>query len=451
MNRPVHPAIRATLLSTILLASAGAAADPAPPVPPLPPATPSNLVPPPPDAVIRSTANALRKVSFAQAIQLALEQASDARIAADEVARAAALLAEAAAALRPVLGVAGTYQQLEADRTVSGRQTTAAESFLGQVTVAMPIMNFRERADRQRAADQLEVERTTAATIRRTVAIQAGRAYLAVFAAKRIIEVAEQARETAAAHVTFATQRTAGGIGTELDIVRAQAELATDESNLASAETALVQAEEALGVITGQSAPLGSTDEPNLDAGPDTAGVVKRADVVAGERRLASAEWSRGAQWAEWVPTLSINGNAFYTTPQIDPTPRLGFQVLAVLAMPLYDGGFRDGLRQERDAVLAEAREELAQLERSASSEVRASQDAVRRAREARDASHRSADLAARALELANVAYSGGTGTSLEVIDAQRSARDAATQAVIADDGLRQAEFGLLAATGHVP
>jgi outer membrane protein TolC len=119
--------------------------------------------------------------------------------------------------------------------------------------------------------------------------------------------------------------------------------------------------------------------------------------------------------------------------------------------MPLYDGGFRGGLRQDRDAVEAEAREQLAQLERSASSEVRAGQDAVAHSRTARDAAHRSADLAARGLTLANTAYAGGTGTSLEVIDAQRSARDAATQAAIADDGLRQAELNLLAATGHFP
>ena len=392
-----------------------------------------------------------RRVSFDEAIRLAMEHAADARIAADEVARAQALLSEAAATLRPAIGISATYQQLEGDRTVSGRETTAGESLLGQLTVSMPLLNFRARAGRQRAADQLEVERAAAATVRRSVAIQAGRAYLAVFAAKRIIEVAELARATAAAHVTFATQRTTGGIGTELDIVRARAELATDESNLAIAQTALVQAEEALGVITGQVAALDSSDEPNLDGSADAAGVAQRADVVAGERRLSSAAWSRKAQWAEWVPTLSINGSGFYTAPQIDPVPRAGFQVLATLAMPLYDGGFRDGLRQDRDAVLAEAREELAQLERAAGAEARAALDAVHRAREARDAAHRSAALAARALELANVAYTGGTGTSLEVIDAQRSARDAATQAVIADDGLREASFSLLAATGHFP
>lgn len=399
----------------------------------------------------RAAADPPRKVSFAEAVRLALEHASDARIAADEVVRAHALLVEATSTLRPLLGVQGTFQQLDRERTVSGRRTTAAESFVGELTLSMPIVNLRERADRQRAEDQLEVGRANAATVRRTVAIQAGHAYLAVFTAKRIIETARQARDTAAAHVAYATQRTRGGIGTELDIVRAQAELATDESNLALAETALVQAEEALGVVTGQDAPLGSTDEPVLDGDADVAGVARRADLIAGQRRLDSAVWSRRAQWAEWAPTLSLNGDAFYVAPQIDPTPRVGFEVLAVLAMPIYDGGFRSGLREERDAALAEAREQLDQLQRTASSEVRASQDAVRRAREARDAAHRSAGFANRALELANTAYSGGTGTSLEVIDAQRVARDAATQAVIADDGLRQAELDLLAATGHFP
>jgi len=315
----------------------------------------------------------------------------------------------------------------------------------------MPLLDFRKRADTQRARDNLEVERATAATTRRTVAIATGRAYLSVFAAERIIEVAELARATAQAHVDYATSRTRGGIGTELDIVRAQSELATDESNLATARTALVQAEEALGVLTGQNAPLGSTTEPAFPESPDIRAVATRADVIAGQRRLSSAKWSRDAQWAEYAPTLSLNGVGFYDTPQIDPTPAWGFQILAVLALPLYDGGYRAGLAQERDSILAESREELAQLERSASSEVRASEDAVKRAHEARDAAHRSADFATRALQLANVAYQGGTGTSLDVIDAERTARDAATQAVIADDGLRQAQFGLLAATGHFP
>jgi outer membrane protein len=387
-------------------------------------------------------------VTFDRAIHLALDHATDARIAQDEVVRADALLRESAATLRPLIGASATYQQLEGARTVSGRETTAPESFVGAVTVTMPLLDFRRRADLQRARDNLENERASAATIRRDVAIQTGHAYLSVFAAQRLIEVAKLSRDTAKAHVDFASARTHGGIGTDIDIVRAQSELATDEANLELAEAALVQSEEALGVITGTDAPLGSTDEP---AFADTETAATRADVIAGERRLSSAVWSRDAQWAEYMPSLSLNASAFYDTPQIDPLPRFGFQILAALAVPLYDGGYRHGLAQERDAILAEAREELARTERQAHSEVRSNGDAVTHARAAREAAHRSADFAAHALVLANIAYSGGTGTSLEVIDAQRSARDAATQAVIADDNLRQAQFGLLAAAGHFP
>ncbi|HEY3804260.1 MAG TPA: TolC family protein [Kofleriaceae bacterium] len=423
---------------------------PEPAPPPLP--TPPEVAPASPEELIaHAEAMPPRRVTFEQAVALALEHAADARIAADEVVRADALLAESASALRPLVGVSAQYQQLEGDRFSHGFETAAAESVLGELSVAMPVLDFRKRADTQRARDNLEVERASAATTRRSVAIATGRAYLSVFAAERIIEVAELARQTAKAHVDYATSRTRGGIGTELDIVRAQSELATDEQNLATAQTALVDAEEALGVLTGQSMPLGSTTEPAFPDAPDITGVAGRADLVAGRRRLSSAQWSRDAQWAEYAPTLSLNGIGFYDTPQIDPTPAWGFQILATIAVPLYDGGYRSGLAQERDAVLAESREELAQLERSASSEVRAGEDAVRRAREARDAAHRSADFATKALQLANVAYQGGTGTSLDVIDAERTARDAATEAVIADDGLRQAQFALLAATGHFP
>jgi outer membrane protein TolC len=387
-------------------------------------------------------------VTFDRAVQLALDHAADARIAQDEVARADALLTESKSTLRPLVGVQATYQQLEGNRYVSGRETTSGESLIAAATVTMPLLDFRRRADVQRSRDQLDDERAQAATIRRTVAIQTGHAYLSVFAAQRLIEVATLSRDTAKAHVDFAIQRTRGGIGTEIDIVRAQAELATDEANLETARAGLVQAEEALGVLAGGNAPLDATTEPTF---PDTDAVKKRADVVAGEQRLSSAEWSREAQWAEYVPTLSLNAQAFYDTPQIDPLPQWGFQALVALAVPLYDGGYRSGLRDERNAVLAEAQEQLEQTERTASAEIRQSRDAVDHAKRSRDAAHRSADFAAHALDLANIAYSGGTGTSLEVIDAQRSARDAATQAVIADDNLRQTQFSLLAATGHFP
>ena len=48
-------------------------------------------------------------------------------------------------------------------------------------------------------------------------------------------------------------------------------------------------------------------------------------------------------------------------------------------------------------------------------------------------------------------AYQAGATGNLEVIDAERRARDADNAAVVAEDAVRQARLDLLAATGHFP
>jgi outer membrane protein TolC len=52
---------------------------------------------------------------------------------------------------------------------------------------------------------------------------------------------------------------------------------------------------------------------------------------------------------------------------------------------------------------------------------------------------------------MANLAYEAGAVTNIEVIDAERRARDAATAVVVAEDDARQARLELLAASGRFP
>jgi len=82
---------------------------------------------------------------------------------------------------------------------------------------------------------------------------------------------------------------------------------------------------------------------------------------------------------------------------------------------------------------------------------VRDSSEAMARADQALRSSRAAASLANRALELANTAYRAGAVTDIEVIDAERAARDADTQAEIAADTARQARLTMLSATGRLP
>ena len=77
--------------------------------------------------------------------------------------------------------------------------------------------------------------------------------------------------------------------------------------------------------------------------------------------------------------------------------------------------------------------------------------EVVRRADEAFGSAQEAARLARRAAQLADLAYRAGATTNLEVIDAERRARDAETQAALAEYAAREARLELLLATGRFP
>ena len=131
--------------------------------------------------------------------------------------------------------------------------------------------------------------------------------------------------------------------------------------------------------------------------------------------------------------------------------PRTGWQAEFVLTVPFYDGGLRYGLEHERKALAEEAKLVSEATLRQARSDVRVAFEEIQRADIALDQATQSSAFASRALQLANIAYRAGATTNLEVIDAERQARDAENQAAIAEDAARQARLDLLAASGRFP
>ncbi len=53
-------------------------------------------------------------------------------------------------------------------------------------------------------------------------------------------------------------------------------------------------------------------------------------------------------------------------------------------------------------------------------------------------------------LEITNISFRAGATTNIEVIDAQRRARDADTAVAVAEDQVRQARLDLLNALGQI-
>jgi outer membrane protein TolC len=405
----------------------------------------------------------VEQVTFDGAVKRALDRNPTARQAAEEIRRYHALMEEVRAASLPTLYGTGTYTHLENNRIepspiVGGPSSVVLpqNSLNLAATVNVPLIYPHGWVQWKQAEDLVDVARANAADVRRTLGVTTARAYLAIITQKRLLETAITARDNARGHFEFTRAQLVGGVGNRLDEIRAAQELTTDEVLLQNQEVALFRAREALGVLVAGDGSMDAGDDnfgwrmPSLNDALNEA-QRGRPDVLARERAAKAADRTVKQAYADYLPYLNLIAFPFYQNPPTPTVPQTGWEAELVLTLPLYDGGLRYGQEHERKALAGEANLNLEATLRQAKSDVRAAFEEMQRADIALDQARQSAAFATQALALANLAYKAGATTNLEVIDAERQARDAATQAAIAEDSARQARLDLMAASGRFP
>ncbi|MGD0678280.1 MAG: TolC family protein [Polyangiaceae bacterium] len=372
-----------------------------------------------------------------------------------EVRRAGAVVRETKAAWLPTIYGYGGFTHLDSKRVEGNTVLLAQNELAANVTVTVPLVMTRQWLTTQESRIGADATRATSADVRRLVAYSTAQAYLAVYAQKLVIEVNERARDTARSHAAYAHQRYAGGVGNSIDEVRATQEAATDDALVQQAYALLASDEEALGIVVGAEGPLDTAEEPTLAEPPSLGEALDRAgrrpDVVALDLRSQAARKTVDDEWSNYAPSVVGVAQPFYQNPATPTVPQAGYSLDLLLTVPLYDGGLRNGQHDEHAALREEASVAFDAGLRQARSDVRAAFEALRRADDALRSSRDAAQLAKRTLELANIAYHAGATTNIEVIDAERQARDAATQAQMAADGARQARLTMLVAADLFP
>lgn len=415
---------------------------------------------------------ALEAVDFDEAVRRAAEHSTSAAFAAQEIARAEGLLGEVRSAALPLVAATGTYTRIDADRhgttlVPTGDPTNPVRSITIRTTpeqqnnvslgLSAPLFAPSRWVQWAHASDQIDVARASQRDVQRLVTLVAARAYLTIIAQKRAIDVSQRAVQTAATHYDYAHTRRLGGVGNSLDEARADQQLATSQAQLESALAGLTRAQEALGIAVGADAPLDARGEPDLSGGPASPdeGLAMaeqgRTDVLLARQRAEAAHRVTRDSWADWLPTLSLNAQLYRQEPPGTTTPEHGWQAQLVLSFPLFEGGLRLGQLRERSALEAEARILLDGTRQQARSDVRTAYANLQHAVAGLDQNRRAAERAHAALDLVTRAFQAGATTSLDVTDAERTARDADSAAVVAEDGVRQSRLDLLAATGRFP
>ena len=405
-----------------------------------------------------------RQLSLSNAIQAALENNANVQITEELQVQAAARAKEQRAVLLPnVNGSAGYVNQtinlgsrgirfpgFPIPSTVGPFGTFDLRAQFTEPVLDLSLIRRYQSA--RRSADATEFD--TAAMRNRVAAMVAG-LYFAVQRSRALVDSAKAQTDLDQNLLKLARDRRDAGVGTGLDVTRAESRLAADQHRLLQAQndarTAELRLLRAMGDRPGGELEL--TDGMNssiltvdpVETAVSTA-LKNRPEIKAEETRAEAARIASRGSSAERLPTIHAfadygnNGNRDVFVP----TNSVGLQV----QIPLFDGGRRSAHRTTAESQQRQADIRARDLRDEIEFDVRVAVDNLASVREQLRAADQALKLAQDELELARLRFEAQVTTQIDVVSAQTQLADARSRQVNAVYVLKSAEIEYQRATG---
>jgi NodT family efflux transporter outer membrane factor (OMF) lipoprotein len=141
------------------------------------------------------------------------------------------------------------------------------------------------------------------------------------------------------------------GVAARADVVSAETQLLSSQSQLINAGVQRATLEHAIAVLIGKppaefalARAAMRSDVPTVPAGVPSTLLERRPDVAEAERKMAAANAQIGVAIAAYFPTLTLSGSIDYTNNalvHLVSLPNRAWSVGAGLAEPLFEGGLR--------------------------------------------------------------------------------------------------------------
>ncbi len=405
-------------------------------------------------ATAQTSTPPMESVTLEQAVERALKNNPTVAQAAQGILRAEALLQQARAVTLPNVNASFTGLLNSTERRFDDVVTSPRMQGTFSASASMPVLAAASWAARNQAREQVEVANLSTADVRTNIAVATAQAYLAIIAAKRQVDVSLRARETSLAHLDYARRRLEAGAGTRLNELRAAQEVSSNEARLEVTQLGVRIGQEALGVLMAANGPVDAASEPNFEvpAVIDEAGWMSlRPDLrlFAAQERASDRVWRDSSK--DWFPTGVASFDPQALVPASVFTSARSWRFVVNFSQPIFDSGQRRAVKRLRESDFNVSRLALTALQIRARSEVRLAQDTVRTSERALTNLRIAAQQAQEVLNITNFAFQAGATTNLEVIDAQRQARDADSAAAVAANTLMRAQLDFLTALGRFP
>lgn len=238
--------------------------------------------------------------------------------------------------------------------------------------------------------------------------------------------------------VKLVRSRFEGGIGNELDIARAETELATTEADAASLARRRTELENALAILAGQNPasfhlPANTFTNwnprpPEIPAGLPADLLERRPDVAQAERSLAAFNARIGVAKAAFFPVVSLTAAGGYLSGELDNLFNWDSRVWSIgpsVSLPIFAGGRNRANYRRAQAAYEEQVARYRQQVLIAFGDVENSLSGIRHLADQSAAQQRALAQARRAADLALQRYRSGIVAYIEVVDASRDALQA--------------------------
>lgn len=364
----------------------------------------------------------------------ALANGYDLRIAISRVERARAIAAQSQAELFPQLGYSGVISR--------GRNSFFGSAFPnGGVTEsgALATLNAAWEIDlwgRIRRADEAALAQLMATEeARRGVMLslvsEVAQDYLELLGLDLELTVARRNATSFTESLSIFRQRAQGGVGSNLQVLRAEAALANTAATIPELERQIQLKENQISVLLGRnsgpvsrSAPLAQLAlPPDVPVGLPSDLLERRPDVRQAEENLKAANARVGVTVANFFPRLGLTALLGQVSPELSDfssSRNNAWAIGADVSGPIFQGG---RLRAQHDQAIAEleqARLTYKQTALAAFGDVADALIARQKLDEVRVQLAQSVQSLGEAVNVARQLYGAGRASYFEVLEAQQ-------------------------------
>jgi len=374
--------------------------------------------------------------------------------------RSRALLGVARADEFPDVSLDPAYARARTSGTVSNR-LPELETTLWRVPVDVAYevdLWGRVRRSVEAAGADVEGNADTVAALRLSLAAAAASTYLSLRSTDRDIDVLARTVSLREDARDLAERRVHAGVGGDLDVLRARADLTQTRADLADAHRRRDNLEHALAVLEARNAPdfgvavrAWTPVVPDVPAGLPSSLLERRPDVAADERALAAASARIGVARAAFFPQVRLTasgGLASDSLGDLSSGDSKTWSIGPVVRLPIFEGGRN---RSNLQAAEAGYRGALATWRQGGIVAFREVQDALtdtRWLRERGEALTATVDAATAAAKVSRSRYDRGLAGYFEVVDSERQALASRRAAIQNDQQRLLAAVSLIKALG---